>query len=34
MMDVLEYVVCIEVGSVNVSALIDPYYFGDVRELL
>lgn len=34
MMDVLEYVVCIEVGSINVSSLIDPYYFGDFGELL
>lgn len=33
-MDVLEYVVCIEVGSVDVSALIDPYYLSDVGELL
>lgn len=33
-MDVFEYVVCIEVGSVDVSALIDPDYLCDVGELL
>lgn len=34
MMDVFEYVVGGEVGGVDVSALIDPDYLGNVGELL
>lgn len=33
-MDVFEDVVCIEVGSVDVSALIDPHYLCNIGELL